>query len=177
MKELMEKVYTLVDWELNKANENWPLFNSDHEGISVIEEEVVEALAEAISAKASFESLKNKVFNDDKATLFICADIKNAAIWTAAEFIQVAAMAQKFITSSEKNNQKEVDWTKVKVDTPVLVRSCETDSWKKRHFAKYENGEAYAFPNGGTSWTEEHCIPVCWSFTKLADETEIEKEF
>ncbi len=41
MKELMEKVYTLVDWELNKANENWPLFNSDHEGIAVIEEEVV----------------------------------------------------------------------------------------------------------------------------------------
>lgn len=173
MKELREKVYTLVDWELDKANENWPLFNSDHEGISVIEEEVVEAFVEAISAKENFESLKNKVFNDDKeATPFICKDIKNAASLAAAEFIQVAAMAQKFIASSEKNNQKEIDWTKVKVDTPVLVRSCETDSWKKRHFAKYENGEAYAFPNGGTSWTEEHCVPVCWSFTKLAEGSE-----
>ena len=110
MKELREKVYTLVDWELNKANENWPLFNSDHEGISVIEEEVVEAFVEAISAKENFESLKNKVFNDDKeATPFICTDIKNAASLAAAEFIQVAAMAQKFIASSEKNNQKEVD--------------------------------------------------------------------
>ena len=48
MKELREKVYTLVDWELNKANENWPLFNSDHEGISVIEEEVVEAFTRTI---------------------------------------------------------------------------------------------------------------------------------
>ena len=54
-------------------------------------------------------------------------DIKNAASLAAAEFIQVAAMAQKFIASSEKNNQKEVDWSKVKVDTPVLVRSCEEE--------------------------------------------------
>ena len=58
----------------------------------------------------------------------------------AAEFIQVAAMAQKFIASSEKNNQKEVDWTKVKVDTPILVKSCEGETWKKRYFAKYKNG-------------------------------------
>ena len=174
MKELMEKVYTLVELELNKANENWPLFNSDHEGISVIEEEVVEAFVEAISAKENFESLKNKVFNDDKeATPFICTDIKNAASLAAAEFIQVAAMAQKFIASSEKNNQKEVDWTKVKVDTPILVRDYETDSWKKRYFAKYEDGEVYAFPVGGTSWTSERKSDSCsWNFAKLAEGSE-----
>ena len=169
MKELMEKVYTLVLQETIKANENWPLFNSDHEGISVIEEEVVEAFVEAISAKENFETLKNKVFNDDKeATPFICKDIKNAASFAAAEFIQVAAMAQKFIASSEKNNQKEVDWSKVKVDTPVLVRSCETDSWHKRHFAKYEDGEVYVFASGFTSWTSGR-LPVVFNFTKLAE--------
>ena len=173
MKELMEKVYTLVEWELNKANENWPLFNSDHEGISVIEEEVVEAFVEAISAKENFETLKNKVFNDDKeATPFICMDIKNAASFAAAEYIQVAAMAQKFIASSEKNNQKEVDWTKVKVDTPVLVRDCETDSWQKRHFAKYENGAVHAFPSGFTSWTAQSLTPKFWLFAKLAEGSE-----
>ena len=179
MKELMEKVNTLMDWELNKANENWPLFNSDHEGIAVIEEEVVEAFVEAISAKENFETLKNKVFNDDKeATPFICKDIKNAASLVAAEFIQVAAMAQKFIASSEKNNQKEIDWTKVKVDTPILVRDCETDSWRKRYFAKCENGEVYAFDSGRTSWSSDNGdAPIRWLFTKLADETEIEKEF
>lgn len=177
MKELMEKVYTLVDWELNKANENWPLFNSDHEGIAVIEEEVVEAFVEAISAKENFETLKNKVFNDDKeATPFICKDIKNAASLVAAEFIQVAAMAQKFIASSEKNNQKEIDWTKVKVDTPILVTDEKDCNWEKRYFAKYENDEVYAFAEGVTSWTNTKA-PIRWLFTKLADETEIEKEF
>jgi len=96
----------------------------------------------------------------------------------AAEFIQVAAMAQKFIASSEKNNQKEIDWTKVKVDTPILVRDCETDSWKKRYFAKYEDGAVYTFINGYTSWTSDNGdAPIRWLFTKLADETEIEKEF
>lgn len=28
-----------------------------------------------------------------------------------------------------------VDWSKVKVDTPVLVRDFENENWKKRYFA------------------------------------------
>ena len=45
--------------------------------------------------------------------------------------------------------EPEVDWSKVKVDTPIYVRDCETDSngdektWVPRHFAKFENGTAY----------------------------------
>ena len=138
-----------------------------------IEEEVVEAFVEAISAKENFETLKNKVFNDDKeATPFICKDIKNAASLAAAEFIQVAAMAQKFIASSEKNNQKEIDWTKVKVDTPVLVKDSDDSEWVRRYFAKYENGAVCVFASGFTSWTAQSLTPKFWLFAKLAEGSE-----
>ena len=62
MKELMEKVYTLVLQETIKANENWPLFNSDLEGIAVIEEEVVEA----ISAKENFETFELDIYTTEQ---------------------------------------------------------------------------------------------------------------
>ena len=74
----------------------------------------------------------------------------------------------------EEYKEHEVDWSKVKVDTPILVRDYETDSWKKRYFAKYKNGTVYAFSFGPTSWTSDSCS---WNFAKLAEETEIEKEF
>lgn len=38
-----------------------------------------------------------------------------------------------------------VDWSKVAVDTPILVRNSEEEVWEKRHFAKYENGIVYAW--------------------------------
>ena len=62
----MEKVYTLVLQETIKANENWPLFNSDLEGIAVIEEEVVEAFVEAISAKENFETFELDIYTAEQ---------------------------------------------------------------------------------------------------------------
>ena len=47
-----------------------------------------------------------------------------------------------------------VDWSKVAVDTPILVRDSEEEAWRKRHFAKYENETVYAWGNGTTSWGE-----------------------
>lgn len=40
---LAEAVGKLVDEELKRANEQWPLFNSPHEGESIISEEIMEA--------------------------------------------------------------------------------------------------------------------------------------
>lgn len=44
-------------------------------------------------------------------------------------------------------------WTEVKVDTPIWVRDRTGDSWIPRHFVKYENGEVYAWADGGTQHT------------------------
>ena len=39
------------------------------------------------------------------------------------------------------------DWSKVPVDTPILVRDHESALWRKAHFAKYKNNKIYTFDN------------------------------
>ena len=66
-----------------------------------------------------------------------------------------------------------VDWSKVAVDTPILVRDSEKESWIKRHFAKYENGIVYAWGNGTTSWGAfSSDYLVNWKMAKLAESEE-----
>ena len=36
----------------------------------------------------------------------------------------------------------EVDWSTVKVDTPVLVKDYEDNAWTKRHFAFYKKWQS-----------------------------------
>lgn len=66
----------------------------------------------------------------------------------------------------------ETDWTKVPVDTKILVKYSEKDGWEKRHFAKFENGEVYAYSDGNTSFTTDIVSP--WKFAKLYNEKENE---
>lgn len=69
--------------------------------------------------------------------------------------------------------EKPVDWSKVEVDTKILVKSLENDDWCKRHFAKFENGMVYAWTCGLTSYTAIRSDDVTeWSFAKLAEEDE-----
>ena len=56
------------------------------------------------------------------------------------------------------------------VDTPILVRQGKNGTWLERHFAKYENGDVYAWVDGQTSWTEKFMTP--WKFAKLAEDEE-----
>lgn len=60
-----------------------------------------------------------------------------------------------------------VDWSKVAVDTPILVNDSNDHRWVKRYFAKYENGIVYAWSNGTTSWSGDRCTP--WKLAKLPD--------
>ena len=60
-----------------------------------------------------------------------------------------------------------VDWSKVAVDTPILVTYSGIHQWVKRHFAKYENGIVYAWSNGTTSWSGDRCTP--WKLAKLPE--------
>lgn len=65
--------------------------------------------------------------------------------------------------------EQEVDWSKVAVDTPILVRNKVDDEWKRRHFAKYDSqgGRVYVWINGKTSYTSSKtgwCV-----YAKLAE--------
>ena len=62
-----------------------------------------------------------------------------------------------------------VDWSKVSVDTPILVRFSGDDKyWVKRHFARYDNGQVRAWINGTTSWTANGKSDT-WTYAKLAE--------
>ena len=66
--------------------------------------------------------------------------------------------------------EPEIDWSKVEVDTPILVRDYEDEKWRKRYFAKYKNGTIYAWGSGRTSWSGSSM--TVWNFAKLAESEE-----
>lgn len=67
-----------------------------------------------------------------------------------------------------------VDWSKVAVDTPILVTDNGNHKWVKRYFAKYENGSVYAWADGRTSWSDgEHATP--WELARLAERSSNEE--
>ena len=70
----------------------------------------------------------------------------------------------------EDYEEPEVDWSKVAVDTPILVRQTKDGEWLRRHFAKYEGGIVYTWKDSHTSWTED-CM-TGWDYGKLAEREE-----
>lgn len=70
---------------------------------------------------------------------------------------------------AEAGEEPEVDWSKVPVDTPIYVRGRETDKWKPRYFAKYQDGLVHTWSGGTTSWSDSSST-TCWHYAKLAKE-------
>lgn len=65
-----------------------------------------------------------------------------------------------------------VDWSKVPVDTPILVRDYENSKWIRRYFAGYANGKILAWYDGATSWSADREGIVRWKYAKLAESEE-----
>ena len=65
--------------------------------------------------------------------------------------------------------EPEIDWSKVEIDTPILVSDFENSGWLKRYFAKFENGKVYAWRDGRTSWSSNGNTDV-WKCAALAEE-------
>lgn len=64
--------------------------------------------------------------------------------------------------------EPQVDWSKVPVDTPILVKEGSFLIWRKRYFAKFENGHVYAWADGRTSWSDGKNMTM-WGRAKLAE--------
>ena len=60
----------------------------------------------------------------------------------------------------------EIDWENIPIDTPLLVRDG-SGAWKRRYFAKYENGKIYAFAQGRTSFSGSKDCVTSWKIAKL----------
>ena len=67
------------------------------------------------------------------------------------------------------NYEEILDWSKVDVDTKILV-SVSGKNWEKRYFAKYEYNSVYAWDYGATSYSGKHCST--WKYAKLYEEGE-----
>lgn len=66
--------------------------------------------------------------------------------------------------------EPEVDWSKVPIDTPILVRDSKNNSWYKRHFAGIHEGKICTWNLGLTSWTTVGKDKFCkWNYAELAE--------
>ena len=73
----------------------------------------------------------------------------------------------------EEYEEPEIDWNKVEVDTPILVKDMEYENWRKRYFAEYKDEVVYAWVNGKTSWSAVDDKDVTtWNYAKLAESEE-----
>lgn len=68
----------------------------------------------------------------------------------------------------QEYKEPEVDWSKVEIDTPVLVRNFPQDLWIERYFAGYIGGKVCAFDNRHTS--KDFNMINHWKYAKLAEE-------
>lgn len=68
----------------------------------------------------------------------------------------------------QEYKESEIDWSKVEVDTPILVKTSENYDWIKRYFAGYMWGKVCAFDNGNTSGDFNGITP--WKYAKLAEQ-------
>lgn len=86
-------------------------------------------------------------------------------------YITTAGMVREEYLDGLKKIEPEVDWSKVEVDTPILVKYALNETkWSRRYFAKYEDGEVYAWQEGATSWSIGNDNNVtCWAYAKLAE--------
>ena len=73
--------------------------------------------------------------------------------------------------------EPEVDWNKVPVDTPILVKDDKYDKWINRYFAYYRDGKVFAYDCGATSWSVDNSFTGTniWEYAKLANEEDIIK--
>ena len=99
--ELTERVEELSKDELKRANQEFPMFHSRHEGLGVISEELYEVEEDLKLVETHADALKVSIFRDRDSN-YVCekaSKLKAEALRAASELIQVAAMCQKMIDS------------------------------------------------------------------------------
>lgn len=75
--------------------------------------------------------------------------------------------------ANSEYKEREIDWNKVPVDTPIYVWNNDEDKiiYKvKRHFAKYDtnNDKIIAFADGQTSWSSGQDVTV-WDNAEIKE--------
>lgn len=78
----------------------------------------------------------------------------------------------------EEYEEPQVDWNKVPVDTLVMVRDSEQDSWKIQYFESYEKQNPYykysIWDEGKTSKTADGATNL-WKYCELVEDEDNDK--
>lgn len=107
--------------------------------------------------RVAFDKFKNKIV---KCAGFACDD---CAFYRYYDDCKLGAMKW----AAEEYKETEVDWSKVPVDTPVLV-SNDGKEWSRRHFSRVVDGIPHTWMYGSTSWTA-HNNETTYHYIKLAE--------
>ena len=68
--------------------------------------------------------------------------------------------------------EEVTDWENIPLDTPIMVRDFDSESWAMRHFAFYKFGKVYCWFDSYTS-NDSNCSGAkCWQQAKLYEEEE-----
>lgn len=96
-----------------------------------------------------------------------CSDFECSECLFSARYnntISCAITMAKWLVSEYK-----VDWSKVPVDTPVLI-SVDNKNWFNRYFAGVnEKGQPTVFCYGATQWSNGYKEPCHFKYIKLAE--------
>lgn len=95
MKELINTMHCIAANELNRANETFPQFNSKHEAIGVLDEEVYEMNTELDQTNKWLKDLRVAVYRDYDLNKPI-TEMEKKLSAALAEGVQVLAMLKKF---------------------------------------------------------------------------------
>lgn len=98
-------------------------------------------------------------------------------ITTGGDVKYISIMTKSILPNIAKNEFLDiaeelgiVDWSKVEVDTPILVRELDGCPWKKRYFAFFDGRIVQAWKYGATSWSVENKRDtISWPYAKLAE--------
>lgn len=97
---------------------------------------------------------------------------RSVGIWEIYKHIELKSVLPSLERGEVMNIAEElgiVDWSKVKIDTPILV-SLDGETWLCRYFAAFKNGIIYTWSSGATSWSvRKREYQDAWSFAKLAE--------
>ena len=83
------------------------------------------------------------------------------------EYVGINCFGKLLVWLCEEYQEPSVDWSKVAVDTKVLV-SDDGEKWFNRYFAEFDDGRVYVWSYGGTSWSNNLTSP--YNYAKLAEE-------
>ena len=67
----------------------------------------------------------------------------------------------------EEEYDPKVDWSKLEVDTPILVRVSPAFPWIRAHFADFKDGRVRVFVGGRTSYTNGKTTPLAYDYARL----------